>query len=295
MAKVFGHIDGHPVGSHFPRRTELSEAGVHAPRMAGIHGNPREGADSIVVSGGYVDDEDHGNVIIYTGHGGRDSTTGRQTRDQVLTDSGNAGLVRSQLEGLLVRVIRGASGDPAYSPPAGFRYDGLFRVESHSIKMGVDGFRICQFRMVAAEEAEVAEDVVPFHGDLPHQPARTRTFTVQRSVRNSVVIQQVKQWHGGQCQLCALTLEIPGGSTYSEGAHIQALGRPHRGPDVTENVLCLCPNCHVLFDNGARYLTDDLRVIDGLTHQELAALRTHPRHRIDVRFVRQHRGRWISG
>jgi putative restriction endonuclease len=33
--------------------------------MAGISGAEREGADSIVVSGGYEDDEDCGNTIIW--------------------------------------------------------------------------------------------------------------------------------------------------------------------------------------------------------------------------------------
>jgi putative restriction endonuclease len=42
--------------------------------MSGIvpHGS------SIVLSGGYVDDEDLGDMIIYTGEGGRDAATGRQ-------------------------------------------------------------------------------------------------------------------------------------------------------------------------------------------------------------------------
>jgi integrase len=40
--------------------------------MAGISGGEREGADSIVVSGGYEDDEDYGDVIVYTGAGGND-------------------------------------------------------------------------------------------------------------------------------------------------------------------------------------------------------------------------------
>jgi putative restriction endonuclease len=30
------------------------------------------GAESIVVSGGYKDDKDFGDVIVYTGHGGQD-------------------------------------------------------------------------------------------------------------------------------------------------------------------------------------------------------------------------------
>jgi hypothetical protein len=70
-----------------------------------------------VVSGGYIDDEDFGDELIYTGHGGNDPATKQQIADQELDAPGNAGLARSQLDGLPVRVIRGASGDPAYSPP----------------------------------------------------------------------------------------------------------------------------------------------------------------------------------
>ncbi|MFJ6137834.1 YDG/SRA domain-containing protein [Kitasatospora sp. NPDC092286] len=294
MAKVFGHIEGHPVGSHYQRRRELSEAGVHAPLMSGIHGNSSEGADSIVVSGGYRDDEDYGDVIIYTGHGGQENK--RQVRDQNIDDPGNAGLVRSELEGNLIRVIRGAKGDPEYSPESGFRYDGLFRVESHHSKLGADGYRIWQFRLVAADsEGRDEVEVQPFHGDEGvHGPVPRQSVTIQRTVRKSAVTQLVKRLHKGHCQMCSQILQVPGGSFYSEGAHIQAIGHPYHGPDVPENILCLCPNCHVLFDCGARYLTDDLRIVDGLTHQEIGALRTHQKHRIDARFVCHHRGRWVA-
>jgi putative restriction endonuclease len=69
---VFGHIPGYPVGSRFESRAELSEAGVHRHRQAGISGSASEGAGSIVLSGGYEDDLDNGDEIVYTGHGGRD-------------------------------------------------------------------------------------------------------------------------------------------------------------------------------------------------------------------------------
>jgi len=47
-------------------KRRLSQARVHRPLQAGISGNGHEGADSIVVSGGYEDDEDYGNALIYT-------------------------------------------------------------------------------------------------------------------------------------------------------------------------------------------------------------------------------------
>ena len=294
MAKTFGHIPGFPVGSLFPRRTELRLAGLHAPNMHGISGNPREGADSIVVSGGYVDDEDHGSWILYTGHGGRDNDTKHQVANQEITDTGNAGLVKSQLEGLPVRVIRGAGGDPHYSPESGFRYDGLFRVESHGSKIGVDGFRIWQFRMVQIDENDPSPDAdvatfpptAPAGGTPSRKPVQT-----QRIVRNTAVAQWVKELHKHMCQICGDALEVDYGF-YSEGAHIQGLGKPYNGPDVVGNVLCLCPNDHVRFDNGALYLTDDLKVINALNGQVQGQLRVHAKHNIDLTYVQHHRARW---
>jgi hypothetical protein len=71
-----------------------------------------------VVSGGYPDDEDHGDVIVYTGQGGRDPDTKQQVADQQLSKR-NLGLARCRIDGLPVRVVRGADGDPIHSPPSG--------------------------------------------------------------------------------------------------------------------------------------------------------------------------------
>jgi hypothetical protein len=81
----FSHVPGYPEGSRFESRAELSKAGVHRPTVAGISGSEREGADSIVLSGGYEDDQDLGDEIVYTGHGGRDPESGRQIVDQSFT------------------------------------------------------------------------------------------------------------------------------------------------------------------------------------------------------------------
>src|SRR5207247_612670 len=83
-----------------------SESGVHRPRMAGISGAGQEGADSIVISGGYEDDEDFGDVVVYTGHGGNDPASGRQIADQKL-ERGNLALWKSRLDGhQLVRTAK---------------------------------------------------------------------------------------------------------------------------------------------------------------------------------------------
>src|SRR5215203_3410651 len=129
VARTFGEIPGNPPGTTYTSRDELANQRVHAPLQHGISGAASEGADSIVVSGGYEDDEDYGDLIIYTGAGGRDPATGAQISDQEFAAQ-NLALVRSASEGLPVRVTRGAAGEPAFSPANGFRYDGLFRVEA---------------------------------------------------------------------------------------------------------------------------------------------------------------------
>ena len=53
--RVFDDIPGYPEGSCFGTRAELSEAGLHRPRVAGLSGSEKEGADSIVLSDGYED------------------------------------------------------------------------------------------------------------------------------------------------------------------------------------------------------------------------------------------------
>src|SRR4029453_7613282 len=92
---VFGGIEGVSVGAVFDDRRALYDAGVHRALQAGIAGGEADGADSIVVSGGYEDDEDAGDVIVYTGQGGNDPATKKQIADQTLT-LGNAGLMKSR-------------------------------------------------------------------------------------------------------------------------------------------------------------------------------------------------------
>ena len=58
---------------------------------------------AIVLSAGYEDDIDLGDEIIYIGAGGNDS--GKQVEDQLWTNKGNAGLLKSQNGGRPIRVI----------------------------------------------------------------------------------------------------------------------------------------------------------------------------------------------
>lgn len=85
--------------------------------------------------------------------------------------------------------------------------------------------------------------------------------------------------------MCGTRLEGLAGP-YAEAAHIRPLGAPHHGPDTPENILCLCPNHHVLFDHSGVGIDEDLSLIGLEGH-----LVTHPQHQIDeahLRYRREH-------
>jgi putative restriction endonuclease len=281
MARHFGAIPGVAAGASYPDRRAVATANVHRPLQAGISGGEREGADSIVVSGGYEDDEDYGASIVYTGQGGQDPNTKRQVADQTLT-AGNLALAVSADRGLPVRVVRGSDGDPAHSPSSGYRYDGLYYVESYGQAVGRSGFIIWRYRLVQEPEGNPVTNPPP---QAPPGGGGTATFSsVQRLVRNTAVTEWVKELHDFTCQVCGLRLVTAAGP-YAEGAHLRPVGSPHHGPDEVGNVLCLCPNDHVRLDRGAIVIDDDWNVLDRATGQKIGRLRRMSAHFLDARQV----------
>ncbi|CAL5014195.1 unnamed protein product [Urochloa decumbens] len=154
--RIVGHIPGVLVGDAFYYRAELCVVGLHTAPQAGIGYIPgsltNEGhpvATSIVSSGGYLDDEDTGDVLVYTGSGGRQRNRLDHHADQTL-ERGNLALHNSYLYGVEVRVIRGhicgltpnATGRKVYV------YDGLYRVVSSTFGPGKSGHDVCKFKLV---------------------------------------------------------------------------------------------------------------------------------------------------
>jgi|694.fasta_scaffold08870_2 putative restriction endonuclease len=281
------------VGTTFLNRKLLSASGLHRPVIQGIAGNQATGATSVVVSGGYEDDEDFGDVIIYTGAGGNDPVTKTQIADQEFT-RGNLALAKSCEFGLPVRVIRGAHDGSAHAPPSGYRYDGYFQVDQYWHERGKSGFRIYRFllRRIQGDAGppEISGDPSSDHPVLPDgqdQP-KQGTFVVRRVIRDSAVSQAVKTLYGYQCQICRTKVGLPTGF-YAEGAHIRPLGKPHAGKDVPQNLLCLCPTCHVRFDRGAVTIEESLKVRDCLSGELVADLLISDTHTLDAESLAYHR------
>ncbi|GAB3474024.1 YDG/SRA domain-containing protein [Nocardiopsis coralliicola] len=297
----FGEIPNQPVGTVYKLRESVKAAGLHGHLRAGISGTPHEGADAIVLSGGYEDDGDDGDVITYTGQGGRDPRTKKQIEDQDFAVSGNAALIKSQQEGLPVRVIRQIKP----KPDPWYRYDGLYWVSDSWYKRRSDGFRVCQFLLEAENpNTPVGSGVQGSVGDAGGVDAAVGTsaqaasdggspsWAVRRIikfVRDPAVVRRVKSWYENHCQVCGEVIMLPNGG-FSNGAHIRPLSRPHNGPDDESNMLCLCPNDHQRFDFMAIYITDDMRVVDALNGGVvISQLRVDRRHYINLDHVRYHR------
>jgi putative restriction endonuclease len=181
---------------------------------------------------------------------GNDPNTKHQVADAELS-RGNLALVVSYNKGLPVRVTRGLG-----SRQHTYRYDGLYLVERWWADRGKTGFRIYRFALRKIDDKPISTPA----GELPlpsssQEPGRVESYTT-RIVRDTRAAQAVKDMHRHVCQTCSACIERPGGA-YAEGVYIRPLGRPHNGPDTADNILCLCPNCHVMFDGWAFAIEED--------------------------------------
>lgn len=281
--RIFGEIEGVLEGDVFKNRVELSVYKVHKPRQSGISGSENEGADSVVISGGYEDDEDFGNVIIYTGQGGRSNDSKSQVADQTLT-KGNKGLVVSHEKQLPVRVIRGVTDESNASKKKQYRYDGLYSVVNYKSKVGKSGFVVWVFRLEKirqdkSDDVDFGEIIVQ-ESDLSYGKSDRKDYVINRLVRETRIAQSVKKLYDNRCQICGLQIKTPV-AFYAEAAHIKGLGQPHNGPDIEEN----CPNHHIMFDLGVIAINDDFSIL-GL---DSVSLMVHPDHKIGKEFIEYHR------
>jgi len=87
--------------------------------------------------------------------------------------------------------------------------------------------------------------------DIAPPPDRVES-TAYRILRDTNIARKIKEIYDHRCQLCKTSIEIGQGCRYAEAHHLRPLSQG--GPDVMENVLCLCPNHHVMLDYGGMRL-----------------------------------------
>ncbi|CAD6226091.1 unnamed protein product [Miscanthus lutarioriparius] len=118
------------VGEKWTDRFECRQWCAHLPHIAGIAGQSRFGAQSVALSAGYEDDEDHGDWFLYTGRSHKEKHS-------------------------------------LYAPKLGVRYDGIYRIEKCWRKIGIQGkFKVCRYLFVRYDN-EPAPWTSDGHGDRP--------------------------------------------------------------------------------------------------------------------------------
>ncbi|GJZ79338.1 histone-lysine N-methyltransferase family member SUVH9-like protein [Tanacetum coccineum] len=131
---------------------ELCAVGMHGQAQAGIdyltsshNSNGESIATSVIVSGGYEDGEDAGNVIVYTGHGG-----------------------------IEMRVIRGFKYEGSVSGKV-YDYEGLYKIVEAWFDVGKSGFGVFKFKLVRmVNQVEMGSAVLKFANTLRARPLEAR-------------------------------------------------------------------------------------------------------------------------
>ncbi|KAJ4722818.1 Histone-lysine N-methyltransferase family member protein [Melia azedarach] len=177
--RIVGSIPGVQIGDLFFFRMELCVVGLHGQPQAGIDylpasqsSNGEPIATSIIVSGGYEDDEDAGDIIIYTGHGGQDKLN-RQCEHQKL-EGGNLAMERSMHYGIEVRVIRGFRYQGSVSSKV-YVYDGLYKILDCWFDVGKSGFGVYKYKLLRIDgQPEMGSAVLRFAESLRNKPLAVR-------------------------------------------------------------------------------------------------------------------------
>lgn len=116
---------------------------------------------------------------------------------------------------------------------------------------------------------------VPQAFDIEVPQTERERVSVLRVIRDTALARKVKYIHKYECQICCHTICLPDGSRYAEAHHLKPLGNPHNGPDILENIICVCPNHHAELDYGA-------------TRIQLGKLKVTSSHRISQGFIDYH-------
>lgn len=280
MIRKFGHIEGYTEGAIFNSRAEIKAANLHNRTVHGISRIKNIGCDCIVLNGGYKDDEDNGNVIIYTGEGGKKEGK-KEHESHQLFERGNLDLSFNKDSKEPIRVIRGSKfKESKYSPKSGYRYDGLYYLEDFWPDETDNNFRIWRYRLVKKDGV-----------DPPIRSESTKTsrskVTINLIDRDHTIGSELKDLYDFTCQVCGIRLEA-NGQAHAVGAHIRGLGKPNNGDDSKDNMIILCPNDHLIFDNYGFSIDDNFNLIG-----KEGKLKIKTKHKINLENLRYHRNKYF--
>ncbi|PKA57964.1 Histone-lysine N-methyltransferase, H3 lysine-9 specific SUVH3 [Apostasia shenzhenica] len=149
--KRVGHVPGVEVGDIFYFRTEMCLIGLHLQNVAGIDYKYSQIGDeddniavSIVASGGYENEDDNVDVLVYSGQG-RPKKNGNEI-DQKL-ERGNLALERSLHRSNAIRVIRTEKDSSSHSGKV-YIYDGLYKIIESWVDKSKSGTNVFKYKLL---------------------------------------------------------------------------------------------------------------------------------------------------
>ena len=122
-------------------------------------------------------------------------------------------------------------------------------------------------------------------------PVERRIIERNQQQRDRRKAAGLKRHYHDECQFCGMRLQVGYRHFYSEAAHIVGIGEPHNGPDVTGNMLVLCPNHHLQFDRGVLRLVkvgDDFHIESKMPRDPLHGQVITLKHELEVKYVKRH-------
>ncbi|KAL8196150.1 hypothetical protein R6Q57_025150 [Mikania cordata] len=152
--KTYGPVPGIEIGDEFQYRVELALVGIHRPFQGGIDFvkmGKEFYAVSVVASGGYDNEVDKPDCLMYSGSGGiaKDKSFVNQKLER-----GNLALKNNIDLKYPVRVVRGykvvkvgESSDAKPKASTTYIYDGLYTVESYQQLTGPNGNLVFKFEL----------------------------------------------------------------------------------------------------------------------------------------------------
>ncbi|HIM07355.1 MAG TPA: hypothetical protein EYG49_02290 [Gammaproteobacteria bacterium] len=143
---------------------------------------------------------------------------------------------------------------------------------------------MCRYRLIYSGKNESRKTPETIELDYEKKDKKRKKGTVLRIVRDTNISRKIKEIYNFKCQVCGTTIKTKSG-LYAEGAHIKPLGKPHDGDDSTDNLLCLCPNHHVMFDKGGFSIMDNFEIIGGIS----GTVDVHQGHKINLENLQYHR------
>ncbi|PWA94589.1 histone H3-K9 methyltransferase [Artemisia annua] len=174
--KECGPVEGVEVGDEFQYRVELALVGIHRPFQGGID-SVKKGKDffavSIVASGGYDNEIDKPDCLIYSGAGG--ITKEKTVEDQKL-EKGNLALYNNIATKLPVRVVRGykssetLDSDSKSKLMTTYIYDGLYMVNDYKRETGPKGNLVFKFELTR----------IPGQPELAIREVKSKKFKTKR-------------------------------------------------------------------------------------------------------------------